>query len=96
MQKCKKCSNKFEYKAIFKSIWKNYSPITCEGCNTQYHVNFSIRIIHAFLISLPLIIRYFFYDMFINTFSSLFCYLVYITVVLLVFPFFAKYHTKDK
>ena len=96
MKKCKKCSNKFKYKIIFKSFYKNYSPITCESCDTQYYVNFSTRIIFAILILLPVIIRFFNYDIYINTFGSSICYYVWIPVVMLAFPFYAGYHTKNK
>jgi CXXC-20-CXXC protein len=96
MQKCKKCSNKFRYKIILKSIFSKYSPITCEGCDTQYYVNFSTRIICVILILFPLIIRNFNFDIYINTFASTICYLLWVTVVLLILPFFARYHTKNK
>lgn len=97
MQKCKICSNNFKYKIILKSLWKNDSQITCESCGTQYYVNFSTRF-YAILILLPLIIRFFNSDvfMFTNTFSSFICYLFWPAVVILAFPFFAKYHTKTK
>jgi CXXC-20-CXXC protein len=97
MQKCKKCHNKFKYKVILKSLWKNYSPITCEGCGTQYYVNFSTRI-YTILISLPLIIRIFNikFFWFTNNFGFFIWYLVWIAVVISVFPFFAKYHIKIK
>jgi CXXC-20-CXXC protein len=95
MQKCNKCNSKFMYNIIIKSLWKNYSPIICEGCDTQYDVNFSTRLF-TILIFIPLIIRLFNYNIFwfTNTFGSFICYIVWIAVVLLVFPFFAKYHTK--
>ena len=99
MQKCEKCRNKFKYKIVLKSLLKKYSPITCKGCGTQYNMNYVTMIIYLILISLPLIIGFFNndYDIFkfTNTFGSITCYLIWIAVVGLVFPFFARYHTEN-
>lgn len=95
MQKCNKCNDKFKYKIILKSIWKSYSPITCEGCGTLHYVNYLTRT-YATLMFLPLVIRLFGHDIFwfTNTFGGFICYLFWIAAVTLVFPFIARYHSK--
>ena len=96
MQKCKKCSNKFKYKDILKSIWvKGYAPIVCVKCDTKHYVNFSTRLILSLSIFTPLIIINFAnlsFDHFFN--FSIIHYLMWIFATICITPFFARYHTK--
>ncbi|MBP1925100.1 CXXC-20-CXXC protein [Sedimentibacter acidaminivorans] len=100
MQKCKECSNKFRYKDIIKSIWlKGYAPITCAYCDTINYVNISTRLILSLSISLPLIINVFvnlFFDYFYNlSYFSIILYLFWVSIIIGVTPFYARYHTKS-
>jgi CXXC-20-CXXC protein len=69
IQKCEKCSNKFTWTEIEKSIIKNYTPITCSKCKTVHKVQYSSRfnitigiilifLIHSFVLSKVISFRY--------------------------------------
>ncbi len=99
MQSCKKCSNKFRYKNIMKSIWLNEYIIVCDKCDTKYYANFSTKLIFSLSIFLPLIIYSFvnlIFDDFYNlSYFSIIIYLIWTGIIICITPFYARYHTKS-
>lgn len=97
MDKCKECSNKFHYKEILKSIWLNgYAPIACNKCNTKHYVSVSTRIIIGLAIAGPFIIYNLLnliFDEYIY-FNNIIPYLIWIIVIVLLAPVYARYHIK--
>lgn len=100
MDKCKKCSSKFQYKEILKSIWiKGYNePIICDKCNTKNYVKISTRLIVTLLTFGPLIIynlANLFFDEYINFSITIVPYIIWIIIVICLTPYFARYHTRS-
>lgn len=100
MVKCKKCSNKFHYSEIMKSIWfKSYAPIVCDKCNTKHNVNISTRIILGTAAGGPLIIYNLLnliFDDFIHYKSDvLIFFIIWIIAIIFLTPFYARYNIKS-
>lgn len=100
MDKCKKCSNKFHYKEIMKSIWLNsYAPIICDKCNTKHDVSISTRIILGTAIGGPFIIYNLLnliFDEYIRLHdNALIYFIIWINVLIFLTPFYARYHIKS-
>ena len=84
MDKCKKCSKKFEWKTIIKSTWLNsYSPVTL-----------LTRFITSFSIVLPMIVMNQF-DSKLG-FYNILCFILWGAFVIGVSPFYARFYIKDK
>lgn len=95
MDKCKKCSKKFEWKTIIKSTWlNNYSPVICDSCKSVHYLTLLTRFITSFSIVLPMIVM--------NQFDSklgfynILCFILWGAFVIGVSPFYARFYIKDK
>lgn len=101
MQKCIECSNSFKYNDILKSLWFNgfgYEPIKCDKCNTTHHVHFSTRLILGCLLVSPVLFINFaslFFDYYFTLPDySLVIYILWLIIIVLITPFYARYHIK--
>ena len=89
MQKCKKCSNKFNWKEIFKSIMLGYRPLICKKCELQHNVKLIFRIINSLLIAISIIIIPLFHLQSNYTFYG---FIIYAVLIGLLMPFWTKYN----
>jgi CXXC-20-CXXC protein len=93
IQKCENCGYQFTWKEIQKAIRWTYKPLVCRKCGTRHFISMKTRLVLPLLIG-PLV--------FILTIIKVPFYLgIVLTVtlpliVILLFPYFAKYKTKNK
>ncbi|URZ07405.1 TIGR04104 family putative zinc finger protein [Clostridium felsineum] len=94
VQKCRKCSKNFRWTTIVTSLLKGLGhPIECLNCNTKYYMKMVYRVIITVLIPLPILFHNFLYEIF-KSYSSLF-YIIWIFIIIVLFPFFVRYDTKE-
>jgi len=101
VQKCQKCSEPFRLKSIIKSWFFGYKFIKCSSCNSEHYVSRITRIGYStFAITIPMI----FVLVLISTkainiynifWEYLLAHLLWITLITLVLPFFARYHIRE-
>jgi len=101
VQKCQKCSEPFRWKSIIKSYFFGYKLIKCSSCNSEHYVSRITRIgIGTFAIIIPMIfVNILVFTKAINIFNIfweyLLAHLLWITLITLVMPFFARYHIRE-
>ncbi len=91
MQRCQKCSHEFIWRDVFKSITFGYKPLICKNCGVHYDVKLSFRVINALIIGIPVII-----SIFHPTRYMVYGYIVYIILIWLLMPFWAKYSIEKR
>lgn len=91
IQKCKKCSARFSYKTISKSIRNNFSAVVCEECKTIHHVD-SIYMSIVFIVSLvaPWLFRS--YTTGLGEVFQIIIALVWIVIMVSIAPYYMRYH----
>lgn len=101
MQKCQKCSEPFTWKSIMKSCFLGYKLIKCGSCNSEHYVSLITRIGYStFAVIIPMIFVYvLIFTKAINIFNIfreyLLAHLLWITLITLIMPFFARYHIRE-
>ncbi len=88
MQKCKKCSSKFNWKEIFKSFMLGNS-LVCKKCGLQHKIKLIFRMINSFLMAIPILLIPLFH---LQSDYTLFGYIIYAVLISLLMPFWTKYN----
>ncbi len=88
MQKCTKCGSEFKWKEIFKSMMSGYKPLVCKNCGIQYHEKIIFRLINAFILPISSLITNLLH---LHSYYSLFGFIIYGVLILLLMPFWTKY-----
>jgi CXXC-20-CXXC protein len=87
---CTKCGNIFSYKDRFFSFTPKYRSVTCGACGAKFKISEFSRILLAFLITLPIIVKIIVPHIFYSRSASIIyaiCSLLYIALLVLVAPF---------
>jgi CXXC-20-CXXC protein len=92
MQKCRNCAKKFKWKVVFKSIWRGYSPIECEDCQSKHYINFPSRVLFAMTISAPLLFQNYLHNLLGG--YSFWVYPLWVFLLSVSAPFIARYSMK--
>ena len=88
LQRCLSCKQPFTWIQIFTSLILGNKPITCKNCKTLHRIDSSTRTLMAILIvTIAVIIRIFISD----TATLLLYLLIAYGIMILLFPFLAKY-----
>lgn len=92
MQKCEKCSNQFKWGNIIKLVWftRYLDPIICNKCNSKHYVNFETKLIAILSAMFPIFFVSFIYE--VNRNYFILFYIIWIPIMMLITPFYAKYH----
>lgn len=90
MIKCYQCNQVFSYKDILIILWKSsrYKDVICEKCGCVYKISYFTRILLSILIALPIFFFNFLESWGINIFLA---YFLYIIILIVVSPIFAKF-----
>jgi len=93
LQKCTKCSNRFTWSTIYKSLLLGYKPIKCSDCNTELRITFFSRIIASILTVLPiyLIGVYLANTIYFSIPAIFFVIILSGILISFIFPFLMKY-----
>lgn len=93
--KCKNCSEHFSWKAVMKSLFFGYKPLTCESCGSVHYVSFWTRILNSALITLFPLILVFSRFVPLKPPSALVAYFIWVAFTVLISPFFARYELRQ-
>ena len=100
IQKCKKCGKKFEYIDVIESIGWGYKPLTCRCCGAKYNLKMWYIFTIAVLLSLPMFftkqILIFISILSLKTAFSVLFYIIYILLIVGVYPFIIRYTLADE
>lgn len=98
IQKCKKCERKFNYIDVLDSVGWGYKTLSCRNCGAQYNLKISYIFILALLLSLPIFfinqIRNFALTVSLRMPLVVFFYIIYISIIVGLYPFIIKYRLK--
>lgn len=96
MQKCKVCSNKFGWKSIIKSAWfyRYDKPMICGKCKTEHYINLTSRLVTILSYMILLLIPIYFEG--INKKHFVAFFIVWVIIMALITPFYAKFHMGEK
>ncbi|QHI73487.1 TIGR04104 family putative zinc finger protein [Aminipila terrae] len=91
-QQCVKCNHHFSYKERFYASWVN-NYITCKDCGAKYKILLPRTMLVFVILMFFLLFQYFickYYDIPFIVF-----FILYSLVVLLVYPIFLRYSSKN-
>lgn len=90
ISKCKKCSNKFTYREVIKSIWTN-RKINCKICNKENEIELITSFLLYSIILLPTFIKIFKSESEVNNLLIVTMKILYLIFIIFISPFFIRY-----
>lgn len=98
IQKCKKCARKFNYLDVLDSVGWGYKPFICKNCGAQHNLKMLYIVILTVLLTLPIFfigqIRNFILTMSLKAVLVVLFYIIYISIIVGLYPFIIKYRFK--
>lgn len=100
IQRCKECGRKFNYTDVLDSVCWTYKSLHCKKCGVEHRLKMFYIFILAILLSIPILlinrIQKLSLTLLLKILMAVLFYLIYIALIVGLYPFIVKYKLKEE